>query len=66
MSALLRLPTREECVVRELLIRYAAEQGDADLMLFENGERWTAAETLERVRVHAAGLAALGVGHGSY
>jgi carnitine-CoA ligase len=55
------LPTCEQCVVRDLLIQRAAECPDAPFMLFDNGERWTFAEALKRVRTHAAGLEALGV-----
>lgn len=59
-----RLPTREECVVRELLLRRAAETPDAGFMQFEGGERWTYAEALECVRRGAAGLERSGVGYG--
>jgi crotonobetaine/carnitine-CoA ligase len=60
------LPTRAACVVRDLLVANAARHPDRDLILFENGERWTAAATLERVGCHAAGFAALGVQPGDY
>jgi carnitine-CoA ligase len=55
------LPAREECVVREMLRRRAAECPQRDFVLFESGERWTYAETLHRVCCCAAGLDALGV-----
>ena len=61
-----QLPTREQCVVRELLIRRAAECADVDFLLFENGERWTYAKALERVQKYAAGLEALGVSQNDY
>ena len=64
MPASNRLPTREECVVRELLIRRAAECPDRDFVLFENGERWSYSDALGRVRRCAAGLEALGIGPG--
>jgi len=60
----IRLPARDECVVRELLLRRAAEHPERDFVLFEGGERWTYAEALRRVRRAAAGLDALGVRRG--
>jgi len=56
----------EQCIVRDLLIRRAAEHPDRDFMLFESGERWTFAQALARVRRHAAGLDSLGVGKGDF
>jgi len=61
MSHSAKLPARADCVVRELLIAAAARDPGRDLVLFENGETWTTAETLERARRQAAGLAGLGV-----
>src|SRR5690606_9973147 len=58
------LPARDECVVRELLLRRAAEHPERDFVLFEGGEHWTYAEALRRVRRAAAGLDALGVRRG--
>jgi crotonobetaine/carnitine-CoA ligase len=58
------LAAREQCVVRNLLIRRAAESPDAVFLLFDSGETWTFAEALERVRTFAAGLEALGVNQG--
>ncbi len=66
MSASKPLPARDECVVRELLIRRAAENPDRPFVLFESGERWTYAEALAQVRRFAAALAALGVRPGDY
>ena len=60
------LPPSAECVVRELLIGTAARNPDGPLILFESGEQWSATATLERVRRHAAGLAALGVQPGDF
>jgi len=60
------LPARADCVVRDLLIANVESRPDAPLVLFENGESWTCAETLERVRIHAAGIAALDVNPGDY
>lgn len=61
-----RLPTRDECVVRHLLIQRTAECPDHDFVLFEDGERWTYADALFRARRCAAGLDALGVCPGDY
>jgi crotonobetaine/carnitine-CoA ligase len=60
------LPTRDECVVRDLLIRRAEEHPDREFMLFEAGTRWTYAEALARVRRHAAGWHAQGVRAGDF
>jgi carnitine-CoA ligase len=66
MASSVRLPVPEECVVRELLIRRAAEHPERDFILFENGDTWTFADALARVRRCAAGLDALGVGRGDF
>lgn len=66
MSEPAGLPTREQCVVRDLLIARAAAHGEREFMCFESGERWTYGEALARIRRHAAGLTTLGVGHGDY
>lgn len=58
------LPAREQCVVRNLLERRARDSAGTQFMIFAGGERWSYAETLRRVRRYAAGLHALGVGHG--
>lgn len=59
-------PAREPCVVREMLIRRAAERPDAEFMLFDTGERWSYADALQRVSCVAAGLERLGVGQGDF
>ena len=61
-----RLPDASECVVRELLRRRASDHTDSEFMLFENGERWTYGQALERVERYAAGLEALGVQQGDF
>ncbi|HEX6992914.1 MAG TPA: AMP-binding protein [Gammaproteobacteria bacterium] len=66
MPASKLFPARDECVVRELLIRRADECPDRDFVLFEHGERWTYAEALAHVRRFAAGLDALGVRPGNF
>jgi crotonobetaine/carnitine-CoA ligase len=60
------LPSREQCVVRNLLIRRAADCADQEFLLFESGESWTFADALARIRKHAAGLKALGVMRGDF
>jgi crotonobetaine/carnitine-CoA ligase len=55
------MPNRCDCVSRELLIRRAFEHPEREFLLFEDGQRWTYAETLAQVRRLAAGLAALGI-----
>jgi len=57
---------RPPCITRDLLIEAAAAHPDRVLFLFDDGQRWTYAETLARVRRLAAGLAALGVRQGEY
>jgi crotonobetaine/carnitine-CoA ligase len=66
MSKSANLPASAECIVRELLVARAAQDPRRELILFESGESWSAADTLQRVRRHAAGLAALGVTSGDY
>ncbi|HUF72493.1 MAG TPA: AMP-binding protein [Gammaproteobacteria bacterium] len=61
-----RLPSAEDCVVRALLIRRAAEQPDHEFLLFDGGPRWTFSETLARVERFAAGLQAQGVHQGDF
>lgn len=52
------------CVVRYALERHGATRGGDTYAVFENGEYWTFAATLEKARTAAAGLAALGVKQG--
>jgi crotonobetaine/carnitine-CoA ligase len=52
------------CVLRAALERQAADQPEAIYAVFETGERWTFAETLDVARRTAAGLHALGVRRG--
>jgi crotonobetaine/carnitine-CoA ligase len=66
MTAADRLPAPADCVVRDLLDRQAATGPEREFMLFESGERWTFAAARDRVRRHAAGLAALGVARGDF
>ena len=54
----------EVCVLRYALERHAAERGEAVYAAFDDGSRWSFAETLARTRRLAAGLQGLGVGQG--
>ena len=66
MDAESRIPDRDECVVGNLLRRWAAERPDRHFLEFEDGGAWTFAETLDRVQRAAAGLRSLGVQQGSH
>jgi crotonobetaine/carnitine-CoA ligase len=55
---------RPRCITRDLLIEAAAAHPDRELFLFDDGQRWTYADTLARVRKVAAGLDAMGVRQG--
>lgn len=59
-----RMPAREDCVLRHLIDRGAREHPERRLALFEDDVEWTWAEGREAVRATAAGLQALGIGHG--
>lgn len=61
-----RIPNRDECVLRYLLDRWAAERADAVHVVFGDGTEWTFADMRERVRAKAAGLRALGVKQGEH
>ncbi len=56
-----RIPPRDECVLRYMLDKWADRTPDKVFVVFEDGSRWTYGETLERVRVRARALRALGV-----
>jgi carnitine-CoA ligase len=60
------LPRREECVVGALLQRWAVERPERIFLEFDDGDAWTFADTLDRVRRAAGGLYQLGVRQGSY
>ena len=61
-----RMPLPDDCVLGDQLEKRARQHPDKLFALFENGERWTYAETVGLVRRTAAGLAALGVGRGDF
>ena len=66
MDADSRIPDRDECVVGNLLRRWAGERPCEHFLEFEDGSAWTFADTLERVQRAAAGLRSLGVQQGSH
>jgi crotonobetaine/carnitine-CoA ligase len=61
MEAAARIPSREECVVGDLLRRWADERPGWNFLEFDDRPAWTYAGTLERVRRAAGGLQTLGV-----
>ncbi|WP_029138631.1 AMP-binding protein [Nakamurella lactea] len=62
MTALTDMPTRDECVIRNLIDTRAAEAPDEVFAVFDGtGEQWTNAELLRRTRSVAAGLHELGI-----
>src|SRR3546814_9029170 len=54
----------ETCVLARALERHAATRGTDTYAAFEDGARWSFADTLAHVRTSAAGLQALGVRQG--
>ena len=61
-----RVPSRDECVVGDLLRRWARERPTTNFLEFEDGDAWTFAATLDRVQRAAGGLQALGVVQGAH
>ena len=61
-----RIPERAECVVGELLRRWARERPAHPFLEFEDGTAWSFAETLDRVQRAAGALRGLGVQQGSH
>ena len=59
-----RVPPDDECVLRALLDKRAAAQGDAPFVVFEDGRTWSYAETARLVRGTAAAFAKLGLRQG--
>lgn len=56
-----RIPAVEDCVLRYMLEKRAAESPDKTYVVFGNGEAWSYAETLRQTRRAAAGLERMGV-----
>lgn len=61
-----RVPPREQCVVRYLIDRWAAEKPDSVYAIFESGETWNYRELKAKVSAVAAGLAQRGVKQGDH
>jgi carnitine-CoA ligase len=61
-----RIPARDECVVGDLLRRWARERPGKDFLAFEDDTAWTFAEKLDRVQHAAGGLRELGVDRGAH
>ena len=59
-----RVPAAQDCVLREVLEKYAADRPDKVFARFADGTEWTYGQTLEITRRTAAGLQALGVKQG--
>src|SRR6476469_7745113 len=59
-----RFPNRDECVLRYLLDRHAADQPEKTHVVFEDGEEWSFADVRRRVLAKAVGLQQLGVRRG--
>jgi len=62
----LATPSREDCVLRYVLDRFAAAKPDATFARFEDGSEWSFAETRTRARALATALERLGVGQGDH
>ena len=61
-----RIPNRDECVLRNLLDRWANERPDQPHVVFADGAEWTFAELRDKVRTKAAGLRAMGIEQGEH
>lgn len=61
-----RVPSRETCVTRYLIDRWAVEKPDQVYAVLEDGTSWTYAELKTRVVQIAAGLQELGVAQGEH
>ncbi len=61
-----RIPAREECVLRNLLDKWAVEIPDHVAFVFDDGKEWTWSETLYLTRRVAAGFLAAGVKQGDH
>ena len=61
MAARHKGPSAEECVIRDLIDVHARDRGDMDVILYEDGTRWTYSQLREEVTSVAAGLQQLGI-----
>ncbi len=61
-----RVPAPEDCVLRPLLERHAAQTPDKVFVRFADGSEWTYRQTLDIARRAAVGLRSLGVRQGEH
>lgn len=61
-----RIPPAEDCVLRDVLDKFAGQTPDKVFGVFEGGVTWTFAELRQRVRATAQALRGLGVGQGDH
>lgn len=61
-----RIPNRDECVLRYLIDRWAAERPDRAHMVFANGDEWSFRDLRMKVREKASALQKLGVQQGEH
>jgi carnitine-CoA ligase len=61
-----RIPSRDECVLRYLMDRYALEKPDDTFIVFENGDSLNYAQIRDEVVNKAAGIQQLGVKQGDH
>ncbi|MEM9620811.1 MAG: AMP-binding protein [Pseudomonadota bacterium] len=61
-----RIPSRDTCVTRYVLQRWAKHQPDKTFAVFADGESWTYRSLLTQVERLAAGFAETGVGRGDH
>jgi crotonobetaine/carnitine-CoA ligase len=61
-----RVPSRETCVTRYLVDRWAAEKPDEPYALFEDGTHWSYASLKDHVVQLASGLQELGISQGEH
>lgn len=61
-----RVPSRETCVTRYLIDRWAAEKPDQPYALFEDGTHWSYAALKDRVVQLASGLQGMGIAQGEH
>ena len=61
-----KIPTREACVVHNLINAHALTRPDQVFVCFEDDSRWTYRELRERIIRYATGLQQLGVKHGDF
>lgn len=61
-----RMPPRDECVIRDLIDKHAANQPDAPFSIFADGSMLTYSQLRDEVRGCAEGLQRLGVRQGDF